>query len=63
MFEDMIDRFQKLYKARAYLKHYTDFGAETQDLEEAQDILQFLIGEYEGVKTVPELPPRPHVIV
>jgi tubulin epsilon len=63
MFEEMIERFEKLYKARAYLKHYTDFGAETQDLEEAKDILQFLIGEYEGMQRVQGVPPRPRVIV
>ena len=63
VFDKIQMRFRQLFKARAYLRHYTDHGAEVADLEEASDIVDFLISEYESVQTEQVLPPRPQIIV
>ena len=63
VFDKIQMRFRQLFKAKAYLRHYTDHGAEVADLEEASDIVDFLISEYESVQTEQALPPRPKIIV
>ena len=63
VFDKIQMRFRQLFKAKAYLRHYTDHGAEVADLEVASDIVDFLISEYESVQTEQALPPRPKIIV
>jgi tubulin epsilon len=63
VFGQIVKRFQQLYKSRAFLSHYTSCGATTTELEEARDMVEFLISEYEGMQAEQELPPRPRIIV
>jgi hypothetical protein len=63
VFGQIVKRIQQLYKSRAFLIHYTSCGATTTELEEAKDMVEFLISEYEGMRAELELPPRPRIIV
>lgn len=62
-FDKIQTRFHKLFKARAYLQHYTDHGAEIADMQEASDIVGFLTDEYESMQSEQVVGPRPRIIV
>jgi tubulin epsilon len=60
--DQMVRRFNQLYKVRAYLAAYTNCGATATELEEARDLVEFLIQEYESMQAEQTLPPRPRII-
>lgn len=61
LFEALLRRFKKLYASRAFISHFTDYLT-VDDFDEAQTMLEFLKGEYESVREVDELPPRPRIV-
>jgi hypothetical protein len=63
MFDQIVMRFNQLYKIRAYLSSYTNCGATPAEFEEARDLVEFLVQEYESMQTEQVLPPRPRIIV
>ncbi|KAH0786688.1 tubulin epsilon chain [Histomonas meleagridis] len=63
MFDTMVERFNKLFRAKAYLKHYTDYGAEEDDLVNAKEMLQFVSAEYCDMAQEQMIPKRPNIIV
>jgi tubulin epsilon len=63
VFRGIVDRYRKLYRARAYVKHYADFGVDLAQMEQAREDVEFLIDEYEGVGIGEVIPPRPTIYV
>ena len=63
MFHNIVDRFDQLYRSKAYLQHYTNFGAEESDLTDAAELLSFIEQEYDDMGAAPEVPPRPQILV
>jgi tubulin epsilon len=63
VFQGMVDRFQKLYRVRAYVKHYADFGVDLEQMQQAREDVEFLIDEYEGVGSADSIRPRPKIFV
>ena len=53
-------KFAKLYRAKAYVQHYEDFGVTRTDFDDACDNLLNLVGEYEHQegKTHPPANPK-----
>jgi hypothetical protein len=50
VFSQIVKRIQQLYKPGAFPRYYTSCGATTTELEEAKDMVEFLISEYEGMQ-------------
>jgi len=64
-FESQRDRFQKLYRKKAYVHHFTSEGLEASRFDEAIGSLSDLIRMYDDLEASPEHeepPPRMEVL-
>lgn len=62
IFDVMIERFDRLFKSKAYLQHYTEHMS-LEEMKAVKETILFMKDEYQEMETPIQVPDRPKIIV